>query len=353
MPEDLSNNIDQKIEAPQPQQSNKLFIGLDVGTMNLVCARSDQSGDIKLTRNVFLPIDDEISDSDFSELSHVEDSEGKIYVIGQDAFNFSNVFGQEVRRPMKRGVISSDEVDAIEILTLVIKNLIGDISGKQAFCTYSIPAESIDSGRSITYHEKVFGRILNAIGVNNTPLNEAMAIIYSECQQERFSGIGISFGAGMVNCAISYKGIETLKFSIEQSGDWIDQNVADSLNMVPNRVTNIKEKYFDMVTGFTHQKNKKVRRVLEAIEYYYSTMIATVVKKIITEFEEKVDLDLDDSLPVVISGGTSLPNGFIEAFKSEFEKNELPFELSEIRRAKNPLTAVANGLMIKTMASSK
>ena len=342
MPEDIT-----------PTPNNKLFIGLDIGTMNLVCSRSDQPNEIKLTRNVFLPIDSEISSSDFSELSHVQDSENNIYIIGQDAFNFSNVFGQPVRRPMKKGLISSDEVDAIEILTLVIKNLIGDISGKQAFCTYSIPAEALDKESSITYHEKVFSRIINTIGINNSPLNEAMAIIYSECQKERFSGIGISFGAGLVNCAISFRGIETLKFSIEQSGDWVDNNVANSLNMVSNRVTNIKEKYFDMKTGFVNQKNKKIKRVLEALEYYYSAMISTVVKRIIKEFEDKVDLDLDDTIPVVIAGGTSLPNGFIEAFRTEFAKNDLPFELSEIRRAANPLTSVANGLMIKTMASSK
>jgi len=334
-------------QSEDKKQNNKLFIGLDVGTMNLVCAKPDN---IQITRNVFLPIDDDISASDFSELSHIEDSDGKIYIVGQDAFNFSNVFGQPVCRPMKRGVISSDEIDAIEILTLIIKDLIGDVKDKEAYCTYSIPAESLDSGKSITYHERVFGRILNAIGVNNAPLNEAMAIIYSECRKERFSGIGISMGAGMVNVCVSYRGVETLKFSIEQSGDWIDNNVAESLNMVPNRVTNIKEKYFDMTEGFSKHKNKKIRRTLEAIEYYYSAMMTTIIKKIIKEFDEKVDLDLEEALPVVVSGGTSMPNGFIDVFRKEFSNHDLPFELSEIRKAGNPLTAVANGLMIKSMA---
>lgn len=345
----------ENVQAPPTQphhNATKVNIGLDVGTMNLVCARSDLA-QTKLTRNVFLPIDEEISTTDFSELSHVKDSDGQIYIIGQDAFNFSNIFGQAVRRPMKRGVISADEVGAIDILTLMIKDLIGDIQGKQAYCTYSVPAESLDSGRSITYHEKVFGRILTSLGINNSPLNEAMAIIFSECQKEKFSGIGISMGAGMANCAVAYKGVDTIKFSIEQSGDWVDQNVADSLNMVPNRVTSIKEKHFDMQKGFAIAPNKKVRRVLEALEYYYNSMISTVVKMIIKEFEAKVDLDIDEELPVVISGGTSLPNGFIEAYKTEFAKTELPFELSEIRRAANPMTAVANGLMIKTMATNR
>jgi len=331
-------------------KKTSVAIGLDVGTMNLVATRSDTK-ESKIMRNVFLPVTkDEIGISDLADLSYIKNEDDDLFIIGDDAFKFSNIFGQEVRRPMKRGVISSDEIDAIDILTLMIKSLIGKLK-VPAYCTYSIPAESIDSNKSITYHEKVFGRILSSLGINASPLNEAMAIIFSECQNERFSGIGISFGAGMCNVQIAYAGIETLKFSTEQSGDWIDKNVADSLNMVTNRVTNIKEKYLDLSGDFKEHKNKKIRRVIEALQYYYTAMINNTVKKILKEFDDKVDLDIDESIPIVIAGGSSKPKGFLELFKSEFEKYDLPFEISDIRLASNQLTAVSNGLLIKAMAS--
>jgi len=328
-----------------------ICIGLDVGTMNLVCTRSD-TNETKITRNVFLPVSsDEIGMSDLSDLSHIVNEDGDMFIIGEDAFKFSNIFGQEVRRPMKRGVISSDEIDAVEILTLIIKDLIGDLNGQQTYCTYSIPAEALDSDKSIRYHEKIFGRILSSLGINATPLNEAMAVIYSECQNTAFSGIGISTGAGMVNACVSVKGINVIEFSTEQSGDWIDKNVSDSLNMVQNRVTNIKEKYLSLNKDFREHKNKKIRRVLEALGYYYTAMVDNTVKRILKEFEAKVDLDLDDELPIVISGGTSLPDGFIELFQTEFDKYDVPFEVSEIKHASNPMNAVSNGLLIKSLAS--
>jgi len=328
-----------------------ICIGLDVGTMNLVCTRSDTK-ETKITRNVFLPVSsDEIGMSDLSDLSHIINEDGDMFIIGEDAFKFSNIFGQEVRRPMKRGVISSDEIDAVEILTLIIKDLIGDLNGQQAYCTYSIPAEALDSDKSITYHEKIFGRILSSLGINATPLNEAMAVVYSECQITAFSGIAISNGAGMVNSCVAIKGINVIEFSTEQSGDWIDKNVADSLNMVKNRVTNIKEKHLSLNKDYKEHKNKKIRRVLEALGYYYTAMVNNTVKRILKEFEAKVDLDLDDELPIIISGGTSLPDGFIDLFKTEFEKYDIPFEVSEIKHASNPMTAVANGLLIKSLAS--
>ena len=259
-------------------------IGLDVGTMHLCCARSD-SDDIKITRNVFLKVDrEDVSLSQLSSISYVEGEDGELFIIGSDAFEFANIFGQEVSRPMEKGLISPKEISAIDVLSLMLKDLIGNTKNNEVYCSYSVPAEAIDEGRSITYHENVFARILNGLGVNHTSVNEAMAIIYSECAKEKFSGIGISFGAGMANIAIAYKGIEALKFSTARAGDWIDRQVAKDLDMVPNRVTNIKEKYMKL-KGDVSIKNKKTKRVLEALFYYHKALIDYTVKKIVKELK--------------------------------------------------------------------
>ena len=336
-------------EQKNKKEKGTVCIGLDVGTMNIVCARSD-SDEVKITRNVFMNIDpEEVQISELSGISYVEGEDGELFIIGSDAFKFANIFGQEVSRPMERGLISTKEISAIDVLTLMIKDLIGDVRNKDAYCSYSVPAMAIDEGRSVEYHKNVFARILKHIGVNYTSINEAMAIIYSECAKEQFSGIGISFGAGMANVAISYKGIEALTFSTARSGDWIDKQTALSLGMIPNRVTGLKEKYMKL-KGEVSIKNKKTRRVLEALYDYHRSLIEYTVKKIIKEFDEKVDIEVDESIPIVVSGGTSMPEGFVELFKNVISEHELPFELSEIRRAKNPLTAVANGLLIRTMS---
>lgn len=334
------------------KKGNVICVGLDCGTMNLCCARSD-SDKIKITRNVFLPVDkDDVGITELSRVSYVESTDGDLFIVGSDAFEFANLFGQEVSRPMEKGLISPKEISAIDVLTLMLGDIIGNTKDKDVYCSYSIPAEAIDNKRSVTYHENVFARILNSLGVNYTAVNEAMAIIYSECAKEGFSGIAISFGAGMANCAIAYKGIEAHKFSTARAGDWIDKNVARDLAMVANRVTNVKEKYMKL-QGEVNIKNKKTKRILEALYYYHKALIEYTVKKIIKEFEEKVDVELEDPIPIVVSGGTSMPEGFINLFKSVITAHELPFEVSEIRKAKNPLTAVANGLLVRTMADTK
>jgi hypothetical protein len=63
-----------------------------------------------------------------------------------------------------------------------------------------------------------------------------------------------------------------------------------------------------------------------------------------------MDTELEEPIPIVVSGGTSMPPGFLDLFKNILSKYTLPFEISEIRAAKNPLTAVAQGLLIKTVS---
>jgi len=325
-------------------------VGLDIGTMTICCARSDVD-EVKMIRNVFLPIDrEEIALSELTDISFVQSDDGDIFIIGDDAFRFANIFGQKVSRPMERGLISPKEISAIDVLTLMVKDIIGDTKDKDVYCSYSIPAESIDEGRSVIYHEKVFARILGTIGINYTAVNEGMAIVYSECQKERFSGVGISLGAGMANTCVAYKGVEVLKFSTARSGDWIDKSVSESLSIVQNRVTSIKERHLNIEEGFASYPDKKVRRVLEAIEYYYSALVNYTIRKIIKEFEERVEIEVEEKLPIVVSGGTSLPRGFLQLFQSILGRYTLPFEVLEVRQARNPLTAVASGLLVKTLA---
>jgi hypothetical protein len=348
----ISELLDEEKETKKPvKKGSTVCIGLDVGTMHLCCARSDQD-DVNMMRNVFLKLDeDEVSISELSDINYVRGDDGELFIIGSDAFRFANIFGQQISRPMESGLISPKEIYALDVLTLMLKQLIGELRDVEAYCSYSVPAEAIDEGRSVIYHEKIFGQMLSTLGINHTSVNEAMAIVYSECAKEKFSGIGISFGAGMANCAISYKGIEALKFSTARAGDWIDKNSAESLGMVPNRVTTVKENKLDLTDPLaSKEKNKKSKRVLQALYHYHDALINYTVKKIIHEFNETVDIEIDEAIPIVVSGGTSLPKGFIALFKDILNKYELPFEVSEIRPAKNPLTAVANGLLVKTMA---
>lgn len=327
-------------------------VGLDIGTMNIVSAKLMENDNINTTsfRNVFLKIDsDSLGTRDLNSISHTIIDED-VYILSEDAYTFANIFNQQVSRPMSKGMISSSEIDAVEILSVMVSALTAKASTDDSICCYSIPANPIDSSMNVTFHENVFGRIISQFGWNPLALYEGMALIYSECADSDFSGIGISFGAGMTNISIAFKGVQVKSFSLSRGGDWIDENASLHISGLPtNKVTLIKEKD-DFNIGEFSVGNKRERRIREALSYYYTDLISYTVHHIMDEFE-KVDADFPTELPVIISGGTSKAGGFLDSIQSQFGKHEFPFNISEVRYASNPLTAVAEGCLVRSFKS--
>ncbi len=324
-------------------------VGLDVGTMNLVSVKMEGGSVVASSlRNVYLRIPKGMEGQlDLGSISYVK-IDGEVYVLSEEAFAFANIFNQEIKRPMSKGVISSGEVDSAEVLAAMVKELIGKPGADKARCCFSIPADPIDEPGKNTFHRGVFERIVAGLGFQPSCITEGVAVVYSECQKSGFTGIGISFGAGMTNVGVTFKSVPVLSFSLARGGDWVDSNTATSVGIVPNRVTLVKEKQDYAIGDFQSCKDRKERRVREALGYYYQELISYTAKNI-AEKLATIDTDFPEEIPVVVSGGTSRPKGFMELFQSALSAHELPFAVKEVRQAENPMTATAEGCLVSAM----
>lgn len=352
-------------EKKENKEIKRTIIGCDIGTGNLVVCKhkNEKSMEIKTMRNMFFPISpneidlNEMSESNLNYIELLNDDKVVefFYIVGSDALKLCNLFGKEVMRPMAKGVLNSGNIDAVDIITKMVESLTG--TAKNGYCVYSIPAMAIDVDMPpVLFHEKMFQKIFTTLGYESTPLNESMAIIYSECADTKFTGLAISFGSGLTNVALSYRGVPVFTFSVGRGGDWIDENAANSTGMTIGRVTNIKEKKLDLNDLLNSNcQNRKEKKTLEALNFFYNDLIEYVIKKIVEEIEKHSDeLDMDDEIPIIVSGGTSLVPGFVDTFKENFNKvKNFPYNISEIRSAKDPLSAVAVGCMIKSLHNLK
>jgi hypothetical protein len=320
--------------------------GLDIGTMNLVSARQTGSGDqveTKRIRDAFLDLDLEVKKTlRLSKVDYVE-KDGSLIVLGDSALTMANLFKREVRRPLSRGVISAGELDAQQILSLLIANVVGTPVAPKEHCYYSVPAAPVDDEhQDIIYHQEVFKKILVELGYTPHPMNEAMAIIYSQCAQDNFSGLSVSFGSGMGNIALAYQTVKGMDFSVARGGDWIDQHAAKATGSTAARMCSIKEKGVDLAAPKSRDE--------EALAMYIRALIKYVLENIAIQFKKvSAGMDLPEPIPFVVSGGTSRATGFMQVFNEEFEavkKKGFPIQISEIRMAKDPMTAVAEGLLV-------
>jgi len=103
------------------------------------------------------------------------------------------------------------------------------------------------------------------------------------------------------------------------------------------RIRLLKESKF----AFTNENRDPTSR---AIYLFYLDLIDFVVRGLTTAFSELENMPhLDAPIPVVIAGGTTMPNGFLYAFEKALRASDFPLEISEVRQAKDPLNAVALG----------
>jgi hypothetical protein len=330
------------------QTQYKPGVGLDIGTMNIVSARHVADTGRVVTervRDAFIDLDIEakkqlkLSKVDFVEI------DGQVIVIGDSALTMANLFKREVRRPLSQGVISAGELKAQQILSLLVKHVIKEPTIQGEHCFYSVPAEPVDmQDQDIVYHTEIFRKILTELGYTPHPMNEAMAIIYSECADETFSGLSVSFGSGMCNVALAFQTVKGLDFSLARGGDWIDTHAAKATGSTASRMCSIKEKGVNLATP------KPGDRDAEALSLYIRALIRYCLENIAVQFRKaQSSIDLPEPIPFVVSGGTSRAEGFADVFKSEFaeiQKKGFPIPISEIRMADDPMTAVSEGLLL-------
>lgn len=325
--------------------SEQFGVGLDIGTMNIVAARQGSQGKNSITqiRDAFLDLPRESKKVlNMSKVPYVEMGD-EILILGDKALQVANMFGKEARRPLAAGLVSSSETDALPVLYTLIESVLGKPKIEGEHCFFSVPAAPVDDlSKNVIYHTGIFTKIVSECGFTPHASNEAMAIIYAEAAPEGFSGVGISFGSGMTNVAMSLNAIEGFSFSVARGGDWIDFNSAQAIGATASKMCAVKESGIDLLAPKGREE--------ESITFYYRHHIEYTLKKIADEFRSRAaNVSIPNPIPLIVSGGTSRPVNFMALFEQEFDKarKRFPIPVSEIRQAKDPMNAVALGLLVQ------
>ncbi len=323
--------------------------GLDIGTNMLVAASLDEDGSpvFRMERDAFYTI---VPKSEVNKNSikmslekrgcnFITNAEGAFTVVGEEALQIAIERNDVARRPLKRGIISPKEKASLPMLKLIIESLIG--KGEEGdVLIYSVPAKPIDAVFNVVYHTEIMNMYLSQMGYDANPINEGFAVALSELLDDGLTGMCISFGAGMCNVTVIHQGDPLVEFSMTKAGDFIDQSVGEALDISPSLVQLEKEAGVDLL--------KPTNQIMEAVSVYYSSVITYTLQNIAYELERR-EKDLPifrEPVPVVVSGGLTLAKGFTKKVEECMRTVNFPLKISEIRKAKNPMTAVSNGCFL-------
>jgi len=321
-------------------------LGLDVGTSRMVVARAKdkkQTYDVQLNAFLTLPYS-KLAESLLQRENVFHQVDGKeIVVAGDDAERFAEVFHVETRRPMANGVLNPEEPHSLAVVRRIITKLVGKAAAPGQKVFFSVPAQGPSLNGAIRYHEASIRQILSELGYTATPIEEGLAVVYGELASSNFSGVGISCGSGLCNVCLAVLSVPVISFSVPKAGDYIDTNAALVTGDRANRLRISKEKAFQL-NGFTTD------RVHNALTVYYQEVITELIGSLRAQISSAQKLPkIEQSVPLVLSGGTTMPRGFLDHFTRILQAEEFPLRLSEVRVSMDPLHATARGALMAAL----
>lgn len=343
-------------------------IGLDLGTNAIVKAVMLDSGEVQTSwvRDAFLELEpaNKIVKStmrkgfDAAGVTYLE-MDDKFIIFGDDSLKKSCELGRITQRPMQKGVISPREAKALPMFKTLISSLLGKSPFPDYPVTFSIPASPVDEPFDSEYHCNVIRNILEDLGYKGTPLNEALSIIFSEAEKDDYSAVACSFGSGMCNICIANAGSPVSTFATSKGGDYIDLKTAISQGYMPgednrNFVTPSTVQLVKETCGLDLKKPSRDDKIELGLQTYYISLINYTVESIIYQINKLENPPrFLEPVPVIVSGGTSKPKGFVDLFEESIRSKEskLPFKIKEVRHATEPLDAVAIGCLLSGLSN--
>ena len=332
-------------------------IGFDCGTYNLVCCHRDKEGNFVYNRevNAFLelPLENRFVFNMMKQAGvPLIEREKVAYALGEAAVEMTYTMSAlELKRPMIHGCVNPKEKEAFQIMSIMIHSLVNGVKKDGELLYYCVPANAVNQETDADYHQRILDAIFKAYRdetgykLDAHPINEALALVYAELAKKAFTGIGISFGAGMINVCFAMFGNPVFSFAIVNSGDWIDKQAAKATGESISFINKEKTK-----VDLTKQPQTLVER---AIHTQYRLMIEHCVSGIKKGFADiNKTVRTDAPVDVVIAGGTSSPNGFANLFKETISNTELPIKIGDIIKPSDPLFSVSRGCLLAAEAAS-
>ena len=325
--------------------------GLDVGTSFIVMSSQD-GDDINFVefRDAFYvikpstPVANKMIEKGLKGKVFIKDEDGSFVILGKDAIEKAVERNETARRPMYRGVVSVKEKDAKRILAYILKEVVGEASepGEQlVFCVPAQPVDQEDEDFDVGYHEDVVKNILSEVGYEARAINEAEALCYAELEDTDYTGIGISCGAGMTNVCVMLNGEPTVVFSTTKSGDWVDRMSAVASGE-PDSVVQVEKESGDFKVGEPNENP-----VLSAVASYYERLIEYTAKQLSAALDgHKALPKFKHPIKIVVAGGTSKADGYIEKLNEKLLEADFPLEIDVVKHSEDPLRAVSKGCLI-------
>jgi len=241
------------------------------------------------------------------------------------------------------GQIAADDPPSRQILNVLIESMLPTATGNEA-CAIIAPGAFQDGSGSPEFLRQIVG----LRGYTPLTLSPGLATVLAEGSADRFSAIGISFGASCCHVSLVARGNEIDHEVIARGGDWLNIELARQNDQyVYDRDGHC---YFDVdsMGSWKEASYRCLTRKDSALELTLVSLYNDLLARIVSAASDLISRNAISPGPIAVlcSGGTACIDGFEQALRTAFTESSLTSDqIGDIRIFNDPLTVARGGLI--------
>ncbi len=241
------------------------------------------------------------------------------------------------------GHIASDDPPARQILNVLVESMLEKAESAE-YCAVISPGSFTRGTGSPEFLEKIVG----LRGYTALPVSAGQAIILAEGVNDRFSAIGISFGAQCCDIALVARGNLIDREVVAKGGEWMNIQLARQNDQY---VYDREGKCYldtDAVAGWKEASFRSLDQRDSVLEHTLCNLYLEMLNDVVAGIEVLLHRNSVESgrLPIICGGGVASIGGFENAFRHAIRTGRVTDEqVGDVRLIDDP-TAVARGGLV-------
>jgi chromosome segregation ATPase len=294
-----------------------MALGIDVGAVAIAAALDE--GTVVQRRSALLSVEhSELAEQFLEQEDTLSARTGdRMYAIGDTAEEFSGIVDETPDRFVRDGAVAATEEDAPALIETIIDGFAPDEEGPLGYVSYP-GSSAVDE--AIETAADTLGFAARAVGPG---IGTAYAVGLS-------TTLSVVIGATKTIATLVVENVPIARAMIDRGTDWIERQYAEATGRDPDT--------------FVIDRADTTLDDSGALALQYDALFGSLAEEITGPDWTTPG----DPIPVVVAGAA--PDGIEDRIAGTFADASLPFELGEVRRIADPVTAPVRGALLTARA---
>ena len=264
-------------------------------------------------------------------------------VIGDHADELRCINSMPAVPIFSNGQLAADDPPSRQILNLLVESML-PTTNTQEPCAIIAPG-SFQAGSGTPEFLK---QVVGLRGYTPLMVSPGLATVLAEGSNDRFSAIGISFGASCCQVSLVARGNEIDNEVVARGGDWMNIELARQNDRFVYDRDGQCYLDVDSMTNWKEASYRSLSRKDSVIEHTLVNLYNDLLNRVVSAVSALISRNAISPGPIAVlcSGGVACIDGFEQLLRATFAESTLTSkQIGDIRIHTDPLTVARGGLI--------